>query len=226
MQNFGGGKNMKKVLLVTLTVSLLLSSMILGRPAAAIEGTSTISSQDLYSLAQRKTYRLGLRGAFLSPTDNINLNKESAFDFTFEFDAKLNENLDTGPRIGFASKKLQTTLASANYTAMKFGYGARIYTMYWGEYGSSHGFFNLYFAGELDYYAANKTSDISAITTSPANFAGLGVYGGVGLELAFGPNTGGFIEGGYQRTSVKSADNQELPLDGYTVAAGARLSFF
>src|SRR3989338_1725332 len=124
---------MKKVLLIMLVVSLMLGSMMLGKPMMALEGTSTIKTQDLYSLSQRKTYRLGLRGSFLSPTDSINLNKESAFDFGLEFDAKLNENLDTGPRFGIASKKLQTTLASANYTAMKFGYGARIYTMYWGE---------------------------------------------------------------------------------------------
>lgn len=183
--------------------------------------------KDIYSLANRKTYRLGLRAAIISPTDNINIDKNSTLDLGLEFDAKLNENLDTGPRFGIISKKLQVgSSIDANYTLLKFGYGGRIYTMYWGEYGSSHGFFNLYINGEVDYYTANKTSDITSLVTNPASFAGFGGYGGVGLELAFGPNTGGYVEAGYQKTSIKSANNDKLPLDGYVVALGARLAFF
>lgn len=178
----------------------------------------------VYSLANRKSYRLGLRGAIISPTDNINLSKDSTFDLGLEFDAKLNENLDTGPRFGVISKKLNSSTVNANYTAIKFGFGGRIYTMYWGEYGSTHGFFNLYVALEGDYYVVNKSSDISG--TNPSQFAGLGGYGGVGIELAFGPNTGGFVEAGYQKTSIKDSSNVEFPMDGYVVAAGTRLAFF
>ncbi len=181
----------------------------------------------VYSLAQRKTYRLGLRAGIISPTDNINVNKESSFDLGLEFDAKLNENLDTGPRFGIVSKKLQTSALGGSYTALKFGYGGRIYMMYWGEYGSTHGFFNLYVNGEIDYYTANKSSDIAGLTSGPSSLAGMGGYGGLGVELAFGPNTGGFVEAGYQKTSIKdSTGNNELPLDGYIIAAGARLAFF
>jgi hypothetical protein len=183
----------------------------------------------VFSMAQRKSYRLGLRAAILSPTDTVNVSKDSAFDLGLEFDAKLNENFDCGPRFGIISKKLQNTggTINANYTAIKFGFGGRLYTMYWGEYGSTHGFFNLYVAAEGDYYIASKGSDIASLATNPSSLAGMGGYGGVGIELAFGPNTGGFVEAGYQKTSVKdSTGNYELPLDGYVLAGGARLAFF
>jgi len=194
----------------------------------AIEGTATIASKDFYSLAQRKTYRLGIRGCLLSPTDNVNVDKNSAFDFGLEFDAKLNENLDTGPRFGLIlNKKLQIgSSVDATYTLVKFGYGARIYTMYWGEYGSSHGFFNLYVNAEVDYYTGNKVSETTALATNPSSFAGMGILGGAGIELAFGPNTSGYAEVGYQKTSIKDANSVELPLDGYVLAAGVRLAFF
>src|SRR3989338_11601638 len=152
----------------------------------------------VFSLAQRKSYRLGLRGGIISPTDNINVDKNSTFDLGLEFDAKLNENLDTGPRFGLISKKLQNTggTVNANYTAIKFGFGGRLYTMYWGEYGSTHGFFNLYLAAEGDYYTVSKTSDITSLATNPSSFAGVGGYGGGGIGVGFGPNTGGFEIGG------------------------------
>ncbi|MFA6169286.1 MAG: hypothetical protein WCW67_08130 [Candidatus Margulisiibacteriota bacterium] len=206
---------------------LALSFIFVGE-VCAIEGSATIAAKDLYSLAQRKTYRLGLRGCLLSPTDNVNVSKDSVLDFGLEFDAKLNENLDTGPRFGIVlNKKLKLgATVDASYTLVKFGYGARIYTMYWGEYGSSHGFFNLYFNAEVDYYTGNKVSEVTAMATNPSSFAGLGGYGGVGIELAFGPNTSGFGEVGYQKTSIKDANNVELPLDGYVLAAGVRLAFF
>jgi len=216
---------MKKIAVIT--SALFIFSCFLGLYAAS--ALTKEEANIVYSLAQRKSYRLGLRAAILSPTDTINVSKDSSFDLGFEFDAKLNENFDCGPRFGIISKKLQNTggTVNANYTAIKFGFGGRIYTMYWGEYGSTHGFFNLYFAAEGDYYIANKASDVTSLATNPSSLAGMGGYGGVGLELAFGPNTGGFVEAGYQKTSVKdSTGNYELPLDGYVLAAGARLAFF
>ena len=184
----------------------------------------------VFSLAQRKSYRLGLRGGIISPTDNINQLKDASYDLGLEFDAKLNENLDTGPRFGLISKKLQNAggTVNANYTAVKFGFGGRIYTMYWGEYGSTHGFFNLYVALEGDYYTVNKSSDVATggTLTNPSQFAGMGGYGGLGVELAFGPNTGGFVEVGYNKTSIKDSTGVEFPLDGYVLAAGTRLAFF
>lgn len=213
---------------VLLIVSVLCFSFAAAvAPVFALEGQATISAKDLYSLSQRKTYRLGLRGGIISPTDNINVNKDSTFDVGLEFDAKLNENVDSGPRFGVISKKLKVgTTVDANYTALKFGFGGRLYTMFWGETGSSHGFFNLYLNGEVDYFAVSKAGDVTSLVTNPSTFAGLGGYGGVGVELAFGPNSGGYVEAGYQKTSIKSAANDEFPLDGYVVAAGARLAFF
>ncbi|OGC11658.1 hypothetical protein A3K48_04080 [candidate division WOR-1 bacterium RIFOXYA12_FULL_52_29] len=216
---------MKKTLVGLMVVGL---SILFAGEIIAIEGTATIASKDFYSLAQRKTYRLGIRGCLLSPTDNVNVDKNSAFDFGLEFDAKLNENLDTGPRFGLIlNKKLQIgSSVDATYTLVKFGYGARIYTMYWGEYGSSHGFFNLYVNAEVDYYTGNKVSETTALATNPSSFAGMGILGGAGIELAFGPNTSGYAEVGYQKTSIKDANSVELPLDGYVLAAGVRLAFF
>jgi len=217
---------MKKMLVVGLLAAFGMVSFGL-LSAQAIEGTATIKAQDLYNLANRKSYRLGVRGGIISPTDTINLNKDSTFDFGLEFDAKLNENLDNGPRFGIISKKLKVgSTIDANYMAIKFGFGSRVYLLYWGDYGSTHGFFNLYVGGEVDYFTANKTSDVTSLATNPSSFAGFGGYGNVGVELAFGPNTGGFVEAGYQRTSVKDSNNNKLPLDGYVVAAGARMSFF
>jgi hypothetical protein len=211
---------MKKGLVFVILASLLLMSC----PVWAIQGTATISAKDLYSLAQRKTYRLGLRGSMLSPTKDILVTKDSSFDFGLEFDAKLNENLDTGPRFGICSFKSNTGGYNASYSVLRFGYGGRIYVMYWGEYGSTHGFVNAYLNAEADYYTASKASEVTL--NSPPSFAGLGGMVGGGVELAFGPNTGAFAEVDYQRTSIKSTDGQSLPLDGYIVAAGARLAFF
>ncbi len=215
---------MKKIIVAGLLAGLLIGSTAVLPVMALTQEESNI----VYSLAQRKSYRLGLRGGIISPTDNINVNKNSTFDLGLEFDAKLNENFDTGPRFGIISKALKVgSTVDANYTAIKFGFGGRIYTMYWGEYGSTHGFFNLYLALEGDYYTVSKTSDIASLASNPSSFAGVGGYGGVGVELAFGPNTGGFVEAGYQKTSIKdSSGANEFPLDGFVVAAGARLAFF
>lgn len=215
---------MKKIIIVVVIVLFLLAPMVLCSSAFGIEGTATVSVKDLFNMANRKSYRLGLRAAMISASDDVNLNKDSTLDFGLEFDAKLNENLDVGPRFGLVSKKLLTGVTDASYTAIKFGFGGRMYLMYWGDYGSTHGFANAYIAGEGDYYIANKSSAI--IATSPSSFAGIGVYGGAGIELAFGPNTGGYAEVGYQRTSIKSSDSQRLPIDGLVLAAGARLAFF
>lgn len=217
---------MKKGMLLGLLISFFTVSLGL-LPARAIEGTATIKAQDLYNLANRKSYRLGIRGGVISPTDTVNVNKDSTFDFGLEFDAKLNENFDNGPRFGIITKKLKVgSTIDANYTAVKFGFGGRMYLMYWGDYGSTHGFFNLYVGGEGDYYIANKSSDVTSLSTNPASLSGLGGYANVGVELAFGPNTGGFVEAGYQRTSIKDSSGNKLPLDGYVVATGARMSFF
>ncbi len=135
---------MKKVFSVVIMLAVFSGVFSFCAAGALTQEESNI----VYSLAQRKSYRLGLRGGIISATDTINVSKNSTFDLGLEFDAKLNENFDTGPRFGIISKKLQNTSGTvdANYTAIKFGFGGRIYTMYWGEYGSTHGFFNLYLA--------------------------------------------------------------------------------
>jgi len=215
---------MKKLLVVGVLASFC--SVTFGLlPALAIEGTATIKAQDLYSLANRKSYRLGIRGSLLSPSKDILVTKDSSFDFGLEFDAKLNENLDTGPRFGYASfKNNQGAALNANYAIMRFGFGARVYTMYWGDYGSTHGFANLYFDGEANYYTANKGDAV--VATSPSTYSGIGGQVGVGLEFAFGPSTGAFVQADISRTSIKDASGTELPLDGYLLSAGVRMSFF
>ena len=223
---------MKKISLFLLSLYLLAAAslaegnnIVINNAVINNTGTGSLIGQGSgNNTTSLKTYRLGVRLAAIVPGDTINVNKDSNFDLGLEFDARLNENLDTGPRFGFVSKKLLTSATDASYNALKFGYGARMYLAYWGEHGSTHGFLNGYIAGEVDYYVANQTSAV--ILTSPANFAGLGGYAGAGLEMAFGPNTGGYAEVGYQRTSVKSSDGQELPIDGIVVAVGARMAFF
>jgi hypothetical protein len=215
---------MKKSLALGLLVSLFLVSAGL-LPALAVEGTATIKASDLYSLANRKSYRLGVRGSIISPTRDVLVTKDSSFDFGLEFDAKLNENLDTGPRFGYSSfKNNQGAAVNATYAIMRFGYGARVYALYWGDYGSTHGFANLYFVAEANYYTANKGNAV--VAASPSSYAGLGGQVGAGLEFAFGPSTGAFVEADILKTSVKDSLGTSLPLDGYILAAGARMSFF
>ena len=211
-------------MIVGLLVCFALVSIAL-LPAGAIEGTATIKASDLYSLANRKSYRLGLRGSILSPTKDVLVTKDSSFDFGLEFDAKLNENLDVGPRFGLASfKNNQGAAINATYTVMRFGFGARVYAMYWGDYGSTHGFANLYFNGEANYYTANKGDAVAA--SSPSSYSGIGGQVGVGLEFAFGPSTGAFVQADIIRTSIKDSSGTQLPLDGYLISSGVRMSFF
>ncbi|MFH1826355.1 MAG: hypothetical protein ABH823_03600 [bacterium] len=187
---------MRMLLGLLVCLAVVLTSV----PAQAVEGTATIRAQDLYSLAQRKTYRLGIRAGYISPTAST---VSSAYDVTLEFDAKLNENLDTGPRFGLAY--YQVTGSDAVSVA-KIGYGARMYLTYWGDYGSSHGFVNVYIDGQADYYTGQ-------------NVSGFGGYGGAGLELAFGPNATGYACAAYQKISG------EVPLDGILIQVGTRLAF-
>jgi hypothetical protein len=211
--------------LVLFLMGFFMSSLVsLDTPAIAQEGTATLSMDQLNALANRKSYRLGLRVSGISPSSSTLTSSNMGYDFTFEFDAKLNENLDLGPRGGYASYKATTSDGiDGTYGMMKFGFGGRLYMVYWGDYGSTHGFFNSYFDFEADYYNANKGSGVS---TSPSSFSGIGGYGALGLELAFGPNATGFASVGYQRTSIKSSTNVELPLSGFVAQAGTRLAFF
>jgi len=216
---------MKKIFALGLLASFFAVSFLL-IPAMAIEGTTTMKTSELLSLANRKTYRLGIRGSLISPTSTLLVNKNSSFDIGLEFDAKLNENLDTGPRFGYSSfKNDQGAGLNADYSILRFGYGARIYVLSWGEYQSTHGFANLYFTGEVNYYTASKGSSVSL--SAPSSYAGLGGQVGAGVEFAFGPNTGAFAEVDYLKTSIKASDSSaNLPLNGYILAAGTRLAFF
>lgn len=212
---------MRKALFLVLVLALVLTSF----PAYAIEGTTTMKTSELFTLAQRKTYRLGIRGSLLSPTSNILVSKDSSFDLGLEFDAKLNENLDTGPRFGYSSfKNNQGAAVNATYTILRFGYGARIYLASWGETTSTHGLVNAYLNAEANYYTANKGDAV--VATSPSSYAGLGGQVGAGVEFALGPNTGVFVDANILKTSIKDTSNNELPLDGYILQAGTRLAFF
>ena len=212
---------MKKALLSALALSLVLTAV----PVYAIEGTTTMKTSDLFTLAQRKTYRLGIRGSILSPTSNVLVSKDSSFDLGLEFDAKLNENLDTGPRFGYSSfKNNQGTALNATYTILRFGYGVRIYLASWGETTSTHGLVNAYLNAEGNYYTANKGDAV--VATSPSSYAGLGGQIGGGVEFALGPNTSVFADANIIKTSIKDAGNTELPLDGYILQVGTRLAFF
>jgi hypothetical protein len=212
---------MKKIIGLVLVLAVLAAAV----PVWAIEGTTTMKTSDLLSLAGRKTYGLGLRLSMLSPTKDILVSKDSTIDFGLEFDAKLNENLDTGPRFGVCTfKNNQGSSLNATYTVIRFGYGARIYVLSWGEYTSSHGPLNAYLDAEANYYTANKASEVTL--SSPSSFAGFGGNIGAGLEMAFGPNTRVFAQLDYSRTSIKDGNSNSLPLDGYIVAAGTRLAFF
>jgi len=204
-------------------VALVL--LLVSAPLYAIEGTTTVKTSDLISLANRKTYRLGIRGSFLSPTSNLLVTKDSSFDIGFEFDAKLNENLDTGPRIGYCSfKNNQGAGLNANYSIMRFGYGVRIYVASWGEMTSTHGMANAYFNAEGNYYTANRGDAV--VLASPSTFAGLGGQVGAGVEFGLGPNTSVFVDANILKADIKDSNNNELPLSGYTLQAGTRLAFF
>jgi hypothetical protein len=211
---------MKKVIILALALVTLVTAL----PVWAIEGTTTLKTSDLLSLANRKTYRLGVRLSMISPSKDVLLSKDSTYDLGLEFDAKLNENLDTGPRFGLCTFKNNQAGFNANYTVMRFGYGARIYVLSWGEYTSSHGLANVYLEGEANYYTANKANEVTL--GAPSTFAGFGGNIGAGVEMAFGPNTGVFAQLDYSRTSIKDSNSNSLPLDGFIIAAGTRLAFF
>lgn len=223
---------MKKVLLIVsvLGLVLFLRASSSAAPAATVPvgadlTKATIVTQvDLPALLSRKNYRLGMRVGILSPNDNLTVTKDTPFSFGFDFDAKLNENLDMGPRFTYLSKKfVNSASVNANYGVLMFGFGGRIYLTYFGDYGSTHGFANVYVALDGNYVVASKADGIA---TSPASFAGFMGNGGVGVELAFGPNTTGFVDARYQKASVKDSASNEFPLDGYAITAGARMAFF
>lgn len=195
-------------------------------PAYAIEGTSTVKTQDLLAMSQKKSYRLGLKVSMISPTKDTLVTKTAAYDFGLEFDARLNQNLDTGPRFGISSfVNNQGAALDATYSILRFGYGARMYVLSWGD-SSAHGIANLYVAGEANYYAANKASEMATIGTSPSSFAGFGAQVGTGIEFGLGPDTGAFAQIDYLRTSIKDNASHLLPLDGFALSAGARMAFF
>jgi hypothetical protein len=212
---------MKKAVVLFLVLAFVAMSV----PVYAIEGTTTMKTSDLLTLANRKTYRLGIRAGIISPTSNVLDNKESSFDLGLEFDAKLNENLDTGPRFGYCSfKNNQGTALNASYSILRFGYGARIYVASWGEATSTHGAINAYLAAEANYYTANRGDQVSV--SAPSTYAGFGAQVGAGIEAAFGPNTSVFADVNYLRTSIKDSSNTSLPLSGYALQVGTRLAFF
>jgi len=194
---------------------------------AQVDEATVTTKVNLPALLSRKSYRLGIRAGLISPTDTINVNKDSTFHVGLEFDAKLNENLDTGPRFSYISKKFKdsTSTVDATYSVIAFGYGARIYLTYWGDYGSTHGFFNAYLSGELDYYIASRASDLLGGLGSPQSYAGFGGSAGGGVELAFGPNTTGFADIQYLKTSINPTSGTQFPLDGIIINVGTRLAF-
>ncbi|MFH1386363.1 MAG: outer membrane beta-barrel protein [bacterium] len=196
-------------------------------PVYALEGTTTVSTKELLTLAQRKNLGLGVKVSMISPASDILATKIPAYDIGLAFDFKFNENLDTGPRFGIAScVNDQGTTLNASYQIIRFGYGAKLYAINWSDHSSLHGFANLYFAGEVNYFAANKIKDSTALAISPASFAGLGVQAGVGLEFTFGPNTGAFAQIDYLRTSINDISSHTLPLDGLVLTVGSRMAFF
>jgi|GEM_PF-6957586 len=179
---------------------------------------------NLPAILQRKDYRLGIRVGLMSPTDSKTVTKDSPFSLGFDFDAKLNENFDLGPRITYVNKKFDNgTTVNASYGLLMFGFGGRIYLTYFGDYGSTHGLFNAYVAGDLNYAIASKTSDLLA--ASPATFSGFVLNAGGGLEAAFGPNTAGFIDLRYQKGTTKDASGISFPDEGFVLSLGTRLSF-
>jgi len=217
---------MKKISILCLAAVLVLTGFFfVGISSAADIKEATITAKvDLPALMSRKNYRLGVRAGLLSPTDSVNVSKDSTFTIGLDFDAKLNENLDSGPRFTYVSKKFNDGgTTNATYGVLMFGYGARVYLTYFGDYGSTHGFFNAYLAGEINYAAASKSSEILA--NSPSGYAGFIANGGVGLELAFGPNTTGFVDIRYQKASIKDSGGSSLPLDGIMINFGTRLAF-
>lgn len=180
-----------------------------------------------WDYASGKDHRYGIGGQIYSPTDNIDLNKNTIIGLNAELDLRLNENICTGPRIGIIGRQLYTALTNASYTAIKAAYGGKVYAgdwLYsnWSGYSSFRSTVFPYINAELQYYFANRLSEFLA--GSPASFAGPGAYIGLGSEMMFGKNTFGYLEFGYQRTSIKSADSQEFPLDGYLLAGGVRFS--
>lgn len=216
---------MKKYLIVCLAAACLFTGLgYLGVAFAQVHAATITAKVDLPALLTRKTYRLGVRVGAMTQGDSYNINKDSAITIGLDFDAKLNENLDTGPRFTYVSQRYNNgNTINATYGVLMFGYGARMYLTYFGDYGSTHGFANAYIAGELNYAAASKSSDVLA--TSPSNYAGFVANAGVGLELAFGPNSTGFVDVRYQRSSVKDSNNSSFPLSGFLLNFGTRLAF-
>ena len=223
-----GGFIMKKYILAISAILLFLSSI-----SFAEEGTITLTLKEYQTLLQKKSYRLGLRAGVLLPVEATSFKDKTAIQGGLEFDAKLNENLDTGPRIAYCLANMSSLDLNASYAILQFGYGARLYLLSWGESGSSHGLINLYTTAEMQFMIANKTKDDMdtsmssfGLITNPSSFAGIGLYGGAGIEIGFSQNTGAYLEVGYQTTRLKSSDDEVLPLQGMLVTSGLRLSFF
>ncbi|MCX5749714.1 MAG: hypothetical protein NTZ10_05680 [Candidatus Saganbacteria bacterium] len=182
---------------------------------------------NLPALLTRKDYRLGIRFGLMAPCDSVSVTKDWPFAIGFDFDGKLNKNLDIGPRITYVNKKFNNgTSVNANYGFLMLGFGGRLYLAYFGDYGSAHGFLNAYLAGDINYAIANKGFDLLPSSSSPSSFSGFVANAGIGMEAAFSPNNTGFVDVRYQKGSTKDSNGISFPDEGFLLSLGTRLSFF
>ncbi|OGC36856.1 hypothetical protein A2311_02950 [candidate division WOR-1 bacterium RIFOXYB2_FULL_48_7] len=192
---------MKKITFVLIIILILFSSMV---------------------VAAKRNHRIGVGLAVLSPTSDILVTRNSTIGLNIDYDTKVNENLDIGVTLGYLSYRPKTATYDAGYGILKCGLTGRIYLASWNVGKTDHGLANFYLDIEGNAFSANKQEEF--LSGSPASFSGLGVAGGLGMEMMYGPAATLYAAALYQRTAIKSTDNIELPLDGYVIQVGTRVA--
>lgn len=177
------------------------------------------------SFAEKKEYRIGLKGGVINPSSNNGTTiKNDAMVLTLELDIKRSSRLDTGFRVGWDAFAVKASNYNACYDLLLFGYGARYY---FGDRQSPETVFHTlksYVMADAVMSLGFKYRDLDGTANSPQNLIGAGGKVGAGFEYVFGPLSSGFVDLEYGMiNSYAGSGNYEFPMRGFEVAFGVRL---
>lgn len=186
-----------------------------------------ISVQAAENLDYGKSHRFGVRGGFYYPAVKA---KALGFDLETQWNAKIHQNVDSGPKIGLFYRSIKNETEESDYIIVPITFTFRFYPLSRSA-DSTHGWLAPYAMVNAGYYfslllESNKFN--ASDTIIPEGLGGFGFSGGIGLELGtLGiisiPDFVWFIEAQYRKASMDSRRNYALNLDGFTVSLGFRM---
>lgn len=174
-----------------------------------------------------KSHRLGFRSGVYFPSIKA---KSMGLDFEAQFNAKIHQNVDSGPKFGLFFRQVSTAEETSTYVVVPLNFTFRFYPFSRTK-DSTHGWFAPYAAVDGGYYFSllldsNLINDNTVVI--PEGLGGFGGAAGIGLELGtFGivsiPDFLWFVEAQYRYAHMTSRRNYDLQLDGFTVSFGCRM---